>query len=86
MLLRKTGLWMALSISLPEKQYTGILQAADGSGLSLSINSGYLISKSPKRQSVSFCKTMLNRAMTKSYKITAELCENRNTGETNDYR
>ena len=86
MLLRKTGLWMALSLSLPEKQYTGILKAAEGDGLSLGIDPGYSISDFPKIRNFMFCTARTNQAMTRSYKLTAELCEIRNTGETNDKR
>ena len=86
MLLRKTGLWMALSISLPEEQYTGILKAADGGSLSLSIDPGYTFSDFPKIRSFTFCDARSNRAMKTSYRLSAELCENRNTGETNDNR
>ena len=80
MLLRKTGLWMALSISLPEKQYTGILWAAGSDSLSINIDPGYSFSDFPKIRSFTFCNTKTNRAMTQSYNISAELCEN------NEYR
>ena len=86
MLLRKTGLWMALSLSPPEKQYTGMLWAAEGDSLSLNKDPGYSFSDFPKNRSFTFCEARPNRAMTQSYKLTAELCEIRNTGETNDNR
>ena len=86
MLLRKTGLWMALSLSLPGKQYTGMLWAAEGDSLSINNGPGYSFSDFPKFRSYAFCDAKPNRAMTQSYKFSAELCEIRNTGETNDNR
>ena len=86
MLLRKTGLWMALSLSLPEKQYAGMLWAAEGDGLFIRNDTGYSLSDFPKTRIFMFCSAKPNRTMTQSYKLSAELCENRNTGETNDNR
>ena len=80
MLLRKTGLWMALSLSLPGKQYTGMLWAAEGDSLSINNGPGYSFSDFPKIRSFTFCNTKTNRAMTQLYNISAELCEN------NEYR
>jgi len=86
MLLRKTGLWMALSLSPPEKQYTVILWAAEGDSLSLSVDTGYSFSYFPKFRSVMFCNAKSFHAMTQPYELSAELCEIRCTGGKNDNR